>query len=1163
MEDNIIPGENKEEVEKLIKKNIKLVEKGTEAIENIYKESANKTNKEFLKEFVRNEEGGGNYLALARKEKELKENPPEIIKDYKVGKEYKTKAGRKFKIIDFIPGGASVQLEGSTIYNELDWDQFKDMAGNSERKKEKRMLKNNFEEKPQKKPQEKRKNMRKKYKELGSINDFVNDKGIEISEAPASEPSVSDATVPEAEKDYPEEIVAEKATKEKKNILSNESYAEKLKRGKLKRIENEKDRISAGKTDIESYLIDIEKYIKDNRKKWEKLSDTEKKKIVDEIKNGNEEILGNYWGRVKLDEEKKSVENFKRKKSEKIDRHGEKKEIEEYLINIGDYIKNNEIRWNELGKEERKKITEKIRNANEEIFNKYMGGSGKKIEEGMPEEKKSGNKIRKINRIRVAEKSEGEEREFSPKRPYLEEEWEDAKEEMGKGEIVGKNGKKISKEKILEEEMTESAEKSPETIPENLELPAVSEKGKNIAEMPEMTVEANDKIMKESERLRKELDEARNDYAAADYKIKGTISNLKRFFGKFLKTDQESLPDLNDLRERHKNKAQELLKAELGRMKTMKDFNPEKVAELILELNLDENIKLWEARTNARIGDFGEKGAEIMEKGAKFINWYRKLDWRAKIAVSALFLGAGAGAVFAGSAGTVSAIAALGVGRKFLGGIAVGMGVKTGMEAKYRMKEEEAAKEKTKNILEDLEVAHNTPEEKYDFLMSKLSQETEEYGQKLEEEKLQYFRRTFLGWVAGIGAGFVLPEMSKWGLENSEKIVENISNFKIGETLHNVFHASDHFKDSDYFAGSGKSEGGYYTGINPKGQELWEKYSSNNYPSNKLDNNWPQENMSQESELSVDKETPRVSEASKPSAPSKSPEPQLFQESVESQETSEPKQTGEAQDVSQKAAESASERTSETLTVEKGSSLEKTIIDHFKAHPEMEKQYEDMFGGRDFDLGQIAHRLALDYAAEHREEFPNGLEHHIIQPGEQIEINPHAMQISGIHHAGEDIDSASQAVAESPKAANENIEENATPEKEPAVSENENIAPKTAVPDVGENVESGNEKVPENLDSVLADSKLLFPQMAGMAGVVSLKGAAEMARKEISSGNLEIWRKLKDKTFSEAKKNKDVKNNLAKFAKRAFEILGKKAKPKRGENIGKWTGRIAELAVKK
>lgn len=1144
-EDNIISGENKKEVEKLIKKNIKLVEEGTEAIENAYKESANKTNKEFLKEFVRNEEGGGNYLALAKKEKELKENPPEIIKDYEAGKEYKTKAGRKFKIVDFIPGGASVQLEGSTIYNELDWDQFEDMA-----------------EKPEKK-KEKRKNMRKKYKELGSINDFVNDKGIEISEAPASEPSVSDATVPEAEKDHSEKIAAEKAAKEKKRLLSNESYAEKLKRGKLKRMENEKDRISAGKTDIESYLIDMEKYIKENRKKWEKLSDTEKKKIVDEIKSGNEEIFGNYWGRVKLDEEKKSVENFKRKKSDKIDRHGDKKEIEEYLINIGDYIKNNKARWNELSEEERKKITEKIGKANEELLNKYTGNSRENKDKEKPEKEKTGNRIKKINRIKIVEKPQEEEEKPSSKHPYLEEEWEEIGREKEKEEKINKDEDKMNKETVQKEEMAETEEKLSETAPETSKLPEMPEKNNKTAENLEMSIEASKRNTDNIEYLRKELEEARNNYAVADYKITGTISQLKRFFGKFLKTDQESLSDLKDLKGRHKNKAQELLKAELDRMKTMKDFNPEKVSELILELNLDENIKLWEARTNARIGDFGEKGAEIMEKGAKFINWYRKLDWRAKIAVSSLFLGAGAGAVFAGSAGTVSAIAALGVGRKFLGGIAVGMGVKTGMEAKYRMKEEKAAKEKTKNILEDLEVAHNTPEEKYDFLMSKLSQETEEYGQKLEEEKLQYFRRTFFGWIAGIGAGFVLPEMSKWGLENSEKIVENISNFKIGETLHNVFHASDHFKDSDYFAGSGKSEGGYYTGINPKGQELWEKYSSNNYPSNKLDNNWPQENMSQESELSVDKETPKVSEASKPSAPSKSPEPQLFQESVESQETSEPKQTGEAQEVSQKAAESASERTSETLTVEKGSSLEKTIIDHFKAHPEMEKQYEDMFGGRDFDLGQIAHRLALDYATEHREEFPNGLEHHIIQPGAQIEINPHAMQISGIHHAEETIDSASQTVTESPKAAGENIEENATPEKEPAISENEATAPKTAVPDVGGNVEGGNEKVPQNLDSVLADSRLLFPQMAGMAGVVSLKGAAEMARKEISSGNLEIWRKLKDKTFSEAKKNKYVKNNLAKFAKRAFEILGKRAKPKRGENISKWTGRIAELAVKK
>ena len=83
------------------------------------------------------------------------------------------------------------------------------------------------------------------------------------------------------------------------------------------------------------------------------------------------------------------------------------------------------------------------------------------------------------------------------------------------------------------------------------------------------------------------------------------------------------------------------------------------------------------------------------------------------------------------------------------------------------------------------------------------------------------------------------------------------------------------------------------------------------------------------------------------------------------------------------------------LTVEKGSSLEGTLIKYLNNHPEMIDKYSDLHGGVNFDSGQIAHRMALEFAENNADEFPGGPPS-LIHPGAEININPENISITEV-----------------------------------------------------------------------------------------------------------------------------------------------------------------------
>ncbi len=82
----------------------------------------------------------------------------------------------------------------------------------------------------------------------------------------------------------------------------------------------------------------------------------------------------------------------------------------------------------------------------------------------------------------------------------------------------------------------------------------------------------------------------------------------------------------------------------------------------------------------------------------------------------------------------------------------------------------------------------------------------------------------------------------------------------------------------------------------------------------------------------------------------------------------------------------------DVLTVKEGGSLEKVIAKYFEDHPDLIEKYGELHGHRNFNPGQIAHRMYLDYLHENANPLNKSLD--LVYPEAEIEIDPAALRIS-------------------------------------------------------------------------------------------------------------------------------------------------------------------------
>jgi len=232
------------------------------------------------------------------------------------------------------------------------------------------------------------------------------------------------------------------------------------------------------------------------------------------------------------------------------------------------------------------------------------------------------------------------------------------------------------------------------------EKPLVSaekEKGSEAAEKSagaekkeaEKTSEGKKENKKEKDPLLEKLEDVRSEYAKIEFENKSKWESVKRFFG--LKGNKES-EDVRCERERYEktlDEYREVKVAELQRKyKAGVDVRKE-MSELFMQFDYKEIFDLAAAKDQVRLESLaGLKFPKILAMPTKIADFYNKMPFWGKIALSV-------GVFAAGSATLIGA-------KRVLGGIVAGVGIAKGYQAwderKMRKNAESGVEQKLKDI---------------------------------------------------------------------------------------------------------------------------------------------------------------------------------------------------------------------------------------------------------------------------------------------------------------------------------------------------------------------------------------------------------------------------------------------------------------------------------
>jgi len=265
------------------------------------------------------------------------------------------------------------------------------------------------------------------------------------------------------------------------------------------------------------------------------------------------------------------------------------------------------------------------------------------------------------------------------------------------------------------------------------------------------------------------------------------------------------------------------------------------------------------------------------------------------------------------------------------------------------------------------------------------------------------------------------------------------------------------------------------------------------------------------------------------------------------------------------------------LAVKKGGSIEKSIIDYLGDHKDLIDKYNsttELSGGHKLNAGQIAHRMALEYAKNKNIDFDK-LNH--IQPGDEY-LSSDGMHLEGTPDRPPVLDPSQIDLKGIPTDSHGSPVFNLhteTPSGEP-FSLDEPYADMPSQADLP-NIES---HIPENIPgdaSLPVENLQQVNNLTGAETMLSsvpseeaIKQGAEIAKK-ISNGSWDNWKEMQGMTFTRARQFIMEHNlgrhrgwNLTKVVKEYARLVGEKeAKPLRGETLRHWMSRMAKAMAEK
>jgi hypothetical protein len=811
------------------------------------------------------------------------------------------------------------------------------------------------------------------------------------------------------------------------------------------------------------------------------------------------------------------------------------------------------------------------------LAEELRGKHSKKLAEKLavlkkPEPKIIGKKVKKTEKdaelkSKIFTQKDADQHEFEPetightnkyKDRYVP---DDAKDEESK--IAGRGGNKIGTgssefkktgtEPVLSDEEIALLNKVNKGEKDNLEEAEVAKDAEQIPARGEASLAPEQPEREEVnlEKMKQEVEEARINFARKDYEVTTAMDRLRGFFGKNLTTDSRKIPDTEEVYKQYKNKTDALLEFQLENIKNrLEGANNEiekmeidkEIKDLILHFHKDEKINLFEARTNARAEAKKDKlGERFFQESAKVINWWRKLPIKYKIMISAgIFVGGGGLAVPAVMAGfSTASLGVLGTsifaksaaGTAFLGayrafsGIATGTGIGLGLETRYRRKENKKSEEFAEKLMDESEISTD----KFQNIMDKLK--GIDYRDSLKIEQDKSLKRLAIGAAA---AGIIGSGALSWGMKK-------------------------------FFGWIGLGTG---TGSGMKPHDIDTKKTAE----------WLGKDMNESDKYINDLHNPATTGI--PGTPKNI----LEINNGEGADLASPNPPPPGAD--EVMGTNVPEEDIKNLLVEKGSSLEKTLINHFRG-----------MGISAEEAGKKAHLMAREYVGSLND--PNIHEGNLIHPGAEIKLDPIGNKIIGIEDSQKFGDlPAKNPVSETvyrdigntnvntPPAHIEEVGSgkigNATPasieeiNKEFSAVETDPAKRAGIIGKLGNAQEEINRWSEQpaskweagvyqnHLGSLIKNrDEVLNMLNAEESFVGKVKLVVGEIRKGFSLGNINNWRSIRGLTVENAQSSSsgETKTRITGFLNEAIRAFGNKAQPLRGETLERWTNRMAKAIV--
>jgi hypothetical protein len=624
------------------------------------------------------------------------------------------------------------------------------------------------------------------------------------------------------------------------------------------------------------------------------------------------------------------------------------------------------------------------------------------------------------------------------------------KEEILDGELIDDGKNKANGESVIEGEIIES-------IP--FKKPDVDSE-KEMKKSGEVILYSQER----ENTLKNQLNQARFNYAMKEFNKKSTISVIGKLLDK-LKLNVADIDTVKDAYEKYKNCVLEYRDFQISEIKRKAKNGEElnqKLAEVVKYFTCDELNNLFNDYTSAKAESIEKKWGKapgwIVNKGAKFFNWYRKQDWKKKMAAG----------IALGMAGGGFAILAARLGLRMVGATAGGIGVANALESRYRKKENEARNARMAEISSEIEFSAAKTEKVRKFL----DEDIASYEEKLKTEKKERLKRLGIGVAAGASI-LALGTLAK-----------KIGVFKVlAEKIGIIDHAD--VQPSESIVGDGDMlneevlEKLKEQGMAPGGTSVPEAPQFESVPPEDIISATPEQPASEVPAEVLSGTTP-VPEPSEEITPV----PEVGEEVTPV--TGEADEAVPAAEPSETAAEApveSAEVAGTVLEIEKGSSVEGTLIKYLENNPDLIDKYNELNGGRQFNAGQIAHRMTLEFVDRAQEkgidvDF-NDLNY--VVPGQEIGVSADGLSLERL-------------------------------------------------------------------------SDLSYSKSFSMMKELSFDG-----EKSWHSN----WNDIKNMTLSEAKRkmSPDLLKNFNSLIDKNENIIGKAAKPLRGEPIRKWVARVAELTV--